>query len=122
MVSRQKPFYPANWAEFSLSIRTSRAEGQCECMGECGLHRTHPGPRRCIERNGKAAIWANGFVVLTVAHLCGCDPPCAEESHVKACCQRCHLLIDLDMHLAHATETRRLEKETRGQIPLAFMG
>lgn len=65
----QKPQYDTGWKEFSRRIRFERAEGRCECEGECGLHRTHPGPRRCVERDGEPAIWANGIVMLTVAHL-----------------------------------------------------
>ena len=32
------------------------------------------------------AKWAKGRVVLTTAHLCKCDPPCAIPEHVKAMC------------------------------------
>src|SRR3990167_7879754 len=60
--------YPKNWKDISLAIR-ARSGGRCECHGECGLHRTTGGPRRCVERNGEPAKWAKGKVVLTVAHL-----------------------------------------------------
>jgi hypothetical protein len=113
---RPKPTYPQGWPAFSLMIRTERAEGRCECEGECGLHRTHPGPRRCVERNGQSAQWARGIVVLTVAHLCPCDPPCIEATHVKACCNRCHLRIDVPLHQRHAAETRRLARQQAGQL------
>jgi hypothetical protein len=118
---RPKPLYPPDWKAFSHMIRYGRAQGRCECLGECGLHRTHPGPRRCVERDRQPAQWAKGLVVLTVAHLCACDPPCAEADHVKAMCNRCHLLMDHAMHISHAAETRRLTKETQGQIALSFM-
>lgn len=97
--------YPENWREISLRIRRERAQGQCECRGECGLHRTHPGPRRCVERDGQPAIWARGKVMLTVAHLCH-DPSCADESHLRAMCNRCHLRLDTDQHKANARRTR----------------
>ena len=113
---RRRPIYPHNWQEFSRDMRFDVAQGRCMCCGECGLHRTHPGPRRCVERHGQPAVWAQGVVVLTVAHLCTCDPLCAEESHVKACCQRCHLRIDLQLHQSHAAETRRVNKESLGQL------
>jgi hypothetical protein len=62
------------------------------------------------------AIWANGIIRLTVAHLCLCDPPCIDPSHVAAYCQKCHLLTDLPLHQRHAAETRRLAKEAEGQL------
>lgn len=116
---RKKPPYPPEWREVSLTIRTVRAAGQCECTGECGLHCTHPGPRRCLEMNGQPAVYARGTVVLTVAHLCTCEPLCADPQHLKACCQRCHLRIDQPLHQRHAAETRRRAKEHAGQ--LAFL-
>jgi hypothetical protein len=105
--------YPSTWKEFSRWIRYERAQGRCECEGECGLHRTHPGPRRCTERDGEPAQWAKGIVVLTVAHLnatggpCQCDPLCATDAHVKAMCQRCHLRYDVKLHMRNAYATRR---------------
>lgn len=114
--------YPKDWGNFSNKIRFERADGRCECDGECGLHGPsmfHPGPRRCTERHGEAARWAKGKIVLTVAHLngpggpCSCVPHCAIESHVKAMCQRCHLKYDVERHVRHRTEKRdkkRIEK------------
>jgi len=93
--------YPPNWKAFSYPIRFARAQGRCECTGECGMHSPNPSPRRCTERHGQPAQWAKGKVTLTVAHLCDCDPPCATPSHVKAMCQRCHLRTDLQLHIAH---------------------
>jgi hypothetical protein len=120
-MKRAKPVYPPGWKAFSLRIRQERAEGRCECTGECGLHRTHPGPRRCVEHDNTPAVWAHGMVVLTVAHLCHCDPPCVNPVHCRAFCQRCHLLTDLPMHTKHAAETRRKTKEMLGQCPMPFM-
>ena len=99
--------YPPNWKEFSIYIRFDVAKGQCQCVGECGLHKTIPGPRRCIEKHGCLAKWARGKIVLTVAHLCNCDPLCANEKHVKAMCQRCHLRVDKDLHVRNSRKTRR---------------
>jgi hypothetical protein len=107
--------YPQGWEVFSQSIRQERAQSRCECQGECGLHRTHPGPRRCEEVNYQPAKWAHGRIILTVAHLCTCEPLCAEASHVKAMCQRCHLRIDRELHARHAAETRRRRREAGGQ-------
>lgn len=108
--------YPQDWMQVSWELRTARAHGQCECVGECGLHRTHPGPRRCTERNGEPAQWAKGRIMLTVAHLCTCEPLCQEPSHLKAMCQRCHLRVDRVLHAQHAAETRRRQREAAGQL------
>ena len=112
--------YPDNWREFSRHIREERAGNRCECTGECGLHREHPGPRRCSELNGKKAAYAKGRVVLTVAHLCNCSPPCANEAHVKAMCNRCHLRVDVKLHVRHRTTNRMRKKEAAGQAALEF--
>lgn len=115
-MAKQKPTYADGWKEFSRRIRFDRAKEQCECEGECGLHRTHPGPRRCVEMNGQPAKWASGKVMLTVAHLdyiggpCQCHAEtgikCVIESHVKAMCNRCHLRIDVPQHKANARRSR----------------
>jgi hypothetical protein len=108
--------YPAHWDILSASIRSERAGNRCECTGECGLHRTHPGPRRCTERNREPAQWAKGRIILTVAHLCACDPLCADPAHLLALCQRCHLRLDSTLHAQHAAETRRARREMSGQF------
>lgn len=114
--------YPPNWKEFSRKIRFERAAGRCECAGECGLHRTTGGPRRCVERDGEPAKWAKGTIVLTVAHLCRPKDhggkKCAEPSHVKAMCQRCHLLTDQEVHMTHAAMTRVRKKRQLEIFPL----
>ena len=115
--------YPPDWREFSQWVRTVRAEGRCECMGDCGLHRDHPGPRRCTERNGQPAKWARGKVILTVAHMnarsgsCRCDPKCAIPNHVRAMCQRCHLRYDAETH--RASRARKRDART-GQARMAL--
>ena len=107
--------YPDVWPEISRTIR-GRSEGQCECYGECGLHREHPGPRRCQERKGEPARWARGRVILTVAHL-DHDPQNCEPENLRAMCQRCHLRYDARLHAEHARETRRRK---RGQETLGI--
>lgn len=99
--------YPQNWKLISRCIRHERASGQCECEGECGLH-SHP-PRRCSERNGENATYAKGKIVLTVAHLCH-DEGCANEKHLKAMCQRCHLRYDSKHHQKNARATRHKKR------------
>jgi len=93
--------YPDNWNEISLSIK-ERAGWQCECTGECALHRGI----RCTERNDTDAQFAAGKVVLTVAHLNHCKSDCRPEN-LKAMCNTCHLRYDLNLHARNAFENRR---------------
>lgn len=103
-----KARYPRDWKAISKAIR-ERSGGRCECEGECGLHRTNPGPRRCVERHGEPAKWAKGMVILTVAHLNHQPEDCRPEN-LRAMCQRCHLRYDHDHHQRNAYETRRRGK------------
>jgi hypothetical protein len=107
--SSEKSRYPKDWRTISAAIKV-RSGGRCECAGECGLHRRHPGPRRCCERHGERAKWARGRVVLTVAHLNHQPEDCA-ESNLKAMCQRCHLRYDSEHHQRNAAQTRRAKKQ-----------
>jgi hypothetical protein len=114
--------YAENWKEVSLWVRRERAQDRCECSGECGLH---PG-MRCIEFDGEPAIYANGKVTLTVAHLdadggpCTCKRDtgikCAEPTHLKAMCNRCHLRYDAPHHQRNARETRQ-RKQAVATLP-----
>lgn len=108
--------YPADWPEVSKRIR-ERSGGRCECEGECGLHRDHPGPRRCEERNGQRAKWAAGVVILTVAHLNHTPADCRDEN-LKAMCQRCHLRYDVDHHRDTRSKRKRRELEDAGQLSM----
>lgn len=104
--------YPQNWQELRTQTLT-RAENLCECRGECGSE--HEG-ERCSAPNGlwivryrkHPAFWrtpgllrrtellsyeAPIKVILTCAHLCH-QKSCADLSHLRALCQRCHLLLD----------------------------
>jgi hypothetical protein len=116
--------YPPNWKAFTYWVKHYRAQGRCECTGECGMHRPNPKPRRCVEQHGKPAHWFHGTVRLTTAHLCDCDPPCDNPAHVKATCQRCHLRIDRFRHAKAAAKTRndparkqRLRLRPQGEPP-----
>jgi hypothetical protein len=111
-----KAKYPANWLEVSKWVRYERAEGRCECMGECGLHTT---TGRCVEINHEKAKFAKGIVILTAAHTCDCDPLCSNPEHLKAMCNRCHLRLDVDLHVKNAKATRERKKWVN-QEPLAF--
>ena len=111
--------YPKDWRKISERIR-ARSGGQCECNGECGLHCTTPGPRRCVERNGQPAKWAKGKIILTVAHLGVTKPDGApgdphdkmdvRDENLKAMCQRCHLRYDIVEHAKNSKRTRERKK------------
>lgn len=113
LTPEQRARYPKDWDAISRRIRFDRAQGRCECEGECGLHKDNPGPRRCTETHGQPAKWAKGKVVLTVAHLdgpggiCQCPDPCGIYEHLRAMCQRCHLRYDHPRHMANARATRK---------------
>ena len=98
--------YPANWNDISSFIRFQRAQGQCECTGECGKHEG-----RCEARHNEPHPVTQTTVILTTAHL-GTDTRDKHDKmdvrpeNLKAMCQRCHLLFDLDDHIAHAKTTR----------------
>lgn len=100
----EKSRYPKNWKEISQKIR-ARSGGQCECLGECGLHTENGHSWRCLEFNGTPAKWANGKIVLTVAHLDHTPENCADDN-LKAMCQRCHLRYDSKHHQKNAAKTR----------------
>lgn len=105
--------YPANWEAFTYGIKTMRAGGRCECSGQCGLHPANPHVRRCTETNGTPGQYMRGKVILTTAHLCKCNPPCANASHVIAACQRCHLRID---SRPKAARRRARERQRRAAL------
>lgn len=106
--------YPDDWKVISKFVRIDRAKNQCECIGECGLHKDHLGTRRCSEINGQQAKYALGKIVLTTAHLCH-DTHCRDLRHLRAMCQRCHLRYDADLHREHAKKTREMKS---GQMRL----
>ena len=93
--------YPPNWKEISLQIR-ERANWQCECTGECGLHRG----RRCEEKDNTKAKWAEGKVVLTVAHRNHSKADCRPEN-LMALCNTCHLRYDHVLHMTNQHNERR---------------
>lgn len=105
--------YPKDWKEIVARIR-DRAEGRCECVGECGLHPWG----RCVEKQGRPSFFAKGKIMLTTAHLnaedgpCACDPLCGQDDHLKQMCQRCHLRYDAAMHVKNARATREASNPT----------
>ena len=108
--------YGDDWPEFSRGIRFDRAEGRCECEGECGRPADHlDGSGRCVNRHGEPAYGTGSKVVLTVAHLCH-TPECRE--HCLAMCNGCHLHYDKEHHAHTRAETRRKELSAAGQDEL----
>ena len=107
--------YPPNWEDLRATKRRESG-GRCQCEGECGLHRTHPGPRRCSERQGFLAVWARGIIVLTTAHLCH-DTKCADLTHLKMMCPRCHIRYDREHHAANRAKTLA-QRKAAGTLPL----
>ena len=84
--------YPINWRMIRHRI-LKRAGDRCECTGECGLHST---TGRCVEINKTKANFANGKVVLTIAHLDHDESNInIKDERLKAMCQRCHLRYDV---------------------------
>ncbi len=95
--------YPDDWRAISFRIRTERAQGRCECRGECGRPAAHiSADGRCWNRNGRLAFGTGSRVVLTVAHLDHTPEHCTDDN-LRAMCQGCHLSYDRDHH----AETRQ---------------
>lgn len=135
-----KADYPPNWSALRQVVRL-RADDCCECRGECGGNhcRTEDPHGRCsaphhalIVRNPKApqqwwphdaVPWSPSHmeplkrvrVVLTIAHLCQ-DSTCDNLEHLRAMCQRCHLVYDQKQHRENAMRTRRRRKQAAGQL------
>ncbi|MFD4740582.1 hypothetical protein ACFWNQ_24940 [Streptomyces virginiae] len=106
--------YPANWPEISAEIRFARAQGRCECLGECGRG-THDG--RCPNVHGGAAYGTGSKVCLTTAHL-DHQPENCDPANLRAMCNGCHLHYDREHHRQTAAATRRAAREAAGQLAL----
>jgi hypothetical protein len=105
--------YPPDWRKISQRIRVERAQGRCECTGECG--RDHGGGR--CPRQAGTDLPTGGRIVLTVAHL-NHDPSDCSNENLRALCQRCHLQLDREQHPATARATRRARLREAGQLEL----
>lgn len=106
--------YPRNWSEISRRIRFERAQGRCECTGQCGRG-THKG--RCPNRHGQPAYGTGSRVVLTTAHLDHTPEHC-DDNNLLAMCQGCHLHYDRDHHAQTARATREAARRALGIVPL----
>lgn len=118
--------YPPDW-EAVRARALERAEGQCECRGECGVDHARDGTAdpgdesaRCAAVQHEHHPVTGSRVELTTAHLW--RGPCAEHDragvkcgeleHLKAMCQACHLRYDRPHHVANARRTRRAKRAT----------
>jgi hypothetical protein len=108
----RKKFYPPEWKQISYRIRFVRAEGRCECTGECGID--HGG--RCTAVHGLPHPVNGKRVVLTTAHLNHIESDCRDEN-LAGMCQWCHLAYDREHHVA----TRRARTELDTAIAVAQM-
>jgi hypothetical protein len=95
--------YPPGWRALSHRLRFERAQGRCEWCGA---------------EHGKPHLITGSRVVLTCAHL-DHNPASADETRLRALCQRCHNRLDAPLRRAHARVTR-IEKRG-GQLPLPLV-
>lgn len=116
--------YPDNWNDISNYVRFIRAEGRCECTGECGKHEG-----RCDAKHGEPHPITGSKVVLTTAHMGHGtgdkhDKQDVRPENLKAMCQRCHLIFDLDEHMHNANLTRHENAKkaavNAGQMEMEF--
>lgn len=105
--------YPPDWNATSQRIRFVRAQGRCECEGECGRG-THTG--RCPNRHGEPAYGTGSTVILTTAHLNHTPEDCSDDN-LKAMCQGCHLHYDRDHHAQTRSTTKRDGKALADLFP-----
>lgn len=107
--------YPENWPEISAAIKTGRAGGRCECVGECGTGRH--GDSRCEARHGQPSPYTGSKVTLTTAHL-DHQPERCDPANLKAMCELCHNNYDRDHRRETRLLARRAAAEAAGQEEL----
>jgi hypothetical protein len=125
--------YPAQWKQISERIRFERARNRCEWCGVLNGaigYRLDDGTFHQLARGkGDAGMEVEAAaldgehiitIVLTVAHL-GTQLPDGSpgdkhnkldvrDENLAALCQRCHLLYDLDDHIANRRRTMARRK------------
>lgn len=107
ITEQNKNRYPKNWPEISKRIRFDRANGRCECAGECGLD--HSG--RCDGQHGFPNKINGATVVLATAHLDHTPENC-NDTNLKAMCQRCHNNYDRHHRKQNSIKTRAKRTES----------
>lgn len=93
--------YPRDWEQKAEAIKFGRADGRCECVGECGSGHE----ARCEARHGQPHPVTGSKVILTTAHRDHEPRNCSPEN-LFAACQRCHIWFDRDQHRESAAWTR----------------
>lgn len=111
--------YPENWEEISHHVRFVRAGGKCEGS---------PAYPDCRAEHGKPHPVTGSIVVLTTAHIGAPfsdgrpgnkhDKMDVRDENLRAWCQRCHLLYDIEEHVANRRRNARLRREQAGQLSL----
>lgn len=130
--------YPDDWEQISQYIRFERAEGRCECTGQCGDHHglRCNAPHLVVVGRLKRmpSVWLpweqideleygaydQVRIVLTTAHL-DHDPMNSDGKNLLAACQQCHLRYDAQHHAATAAKNRRRKLTEAGQGELDLM-
>jgi len=99
--------YPDDWEEIRQAI-LARAENKCELCG-AENHKPH---------------WKTGSIVVLTIHHIDRDKTNNSEINLIALCQRCHLRLDLEIHINKRKERKRMltNKEYKNQldIPISF--
>lgn len=108
--------YPDDWEDISERIRFERADGRCECEGQCG--HVHPGGR-CTALHGEQHPVTGSEVVLTVAHWPDDDPENVDDENLWAMCQRCHLSLDAGKHMRNAKYGRHHDRDHQLDLGLS---
>lgn len=104
--------YPANWKAISRRIRFERAEGRCECRGQCG--RDHVDTfGRCAAIHGQAHPESEHTTRLACAHLDHTPENSDDDSNLCAMCEPCHLRHDRQHHARERYKTRMAGKVHR---------
>ena len=93
-----KKDYPYNWKELVFEV-LKKAENKCEL---CGIENYST-----TKRNTK--------VVLTIHHI-DRNKKNNKPVNLIALCQKCHLRLDLELHMENARKTR-LEKSGKRLLP-----
>lgn len=109
--------YPPNWKEIRKRI-LERAENKCEICGVpnhvfiCRPKKNSSDWDLAPEGMSAEAMWVDGMkltkIVLTIAHMK--HDKGDDESTLKALCQRCHLIHDLEHHKANRKYGRNHKK------------
>ncbi|MEQ9426986.1 MAG: hypothetical protein RJQ09_21365 [Cyclobacteriaceae bacterium] len=99
--------YHPKWSLISRLIRFKRAGNQCEGS---------PKFPDCRAANGQPHPATGSRVVLTVAHM-DHDKENNDFSNLKALCQRCHLMHDINHHVRNRKYGRH---HKRNQFILNF--